>query len=263
MQGKITLNSIINDKVSGSSELLEMLNDYLLQNADNFPKMKRDLYRIKNEIRGFAAINNYIRKIDKLITSGDKKTIKTFLTRFNSGKIDSYTDIYNKANSYLSKFDNILTLSNSKTLLEVIKLWSKSNNKLEITVCESGPKNEGVIFAKALAKENIKINLITDASMSDYIAKVDAVLVGADIILGNGNVINKTGSRNAAIICRYFGKPFIVLATKDKFTNKRIYKPGLEKPGEILNGNIKNIKVYNYYFEEIDKSLITKVFTEE
>jgi methylthioribose-1-phosphate isomerase len=88
------------------------------------------------------------------------------------------------------------------------------------------------------------------------------VIVGADIILENGNVVNKTGSRNAAIICRHFHKPFIVLATKDKFVNKKFYKSNQENPGEILSKRNKNIEVNNYYFEEIEKALVTRIITD-
>ena len=262
MKSKITLKSIINDKVSGSSEILEKLNNYLLRNSDNIPKLKNDLDKIKEEITGFAAINNYIHNIDSIIKNGNKKKLKDHLKSFRRSKSDAYYTIYNNAGSFLSKFNTILTLSNSKTLLEVFKIWSKTNKRLRIIVCESRPKNEGIILAKALAKGNIRVNLITDASMSNYIAKADAVIIGADMILKNGNIVNKTGSRNAAIMCRYFKKPFIVLATKNKFTNKKTYRPVAENSREIVNKSPENIKVYNYYFEEIEKSLITKIITD-
>ena len=261
MRNKITLKSIINNKVSGSSEILDKLNDYISQNSGNIPKLINNLSVIKEGLSGFAAVNNYIGQIEPLIKEGDTKKLKSFLIKFRPNKTEAYNNIYKNAKSLLSKFNTILTLSNSKTLLEVFKSWSAGNKKLKIIVCESRPKNEGVIFAKALAKENIEVKLITDASMSNYIAKSDAVIVGADIILKNGNVVNKTGSRNAAIICRHFKKPFMVLATKDKFVNKRFYKSKLENPREILSNRHKNIVVDNYYFEEIEKSLVTKIIT--
>jgi translation initiation factor 2B subunit (eIF-2B alpha/beta/delta family) len=262
MSRKITLKSIIGDKVSGSSEILESLNNYILQNAEDLTRLKNDLHRTKRKLKGFAGINNYIRRIEPLIDSGDTKKLKFFLNKFRLDKTEAYNKIFNKSKPCLIKYNTILTLSNSRTLLEVYKIWSRENKKLKIIICESRPKNEGVIFAKALAKENIKVKLITDASMSNYITRADAVIVGADLILKNGNVVNKTGSRNAAIICRHFKKPFIVLATKDKFANKKSYKSIQENPDEIFSSSHKNIKVSNYYFEEIEKSLITRIFTD-
>jgi translation initiation factor 2B subunit (eIF-2B alpha/beta/delta family) len=262
MNRKITLKSITSDKVSGSSDILERLNNYILQNSADILRLKNDIRRIKRTLPGFAAINSYIRRVETLINKGDKKKLYSFLYRFNAEKSEAYNRIFNKTKVYLSNSNTILTLSNSKTLLEIFRIWSRENKKLTIIVCESRPKNEGVIFAKALAKGNIKVKLITDASMSNYIAKADAVIVGADIILKNGNVVNKTGSRNAAIICRHFKKSFIVLATVDKFVNNKFYKLNQENPGEILSNSNKYIEVNNYYFEEIDKSLITKIITD-
>lgn len=262
MSTKITLKSIINDKVSGSSEILEKLNKYILQNADDTIKLRNSLSSIRKALKDFAAINSYIEKVGELIDTGNTKKLKDFINSFDAWKTEEYNNIYNKARHYFSRFNTILTLSNSKTLLEVFKIWSRKNKKLKIIVCESRPKNEGIIFAKVLAKTNIKVQLITDASISNYIAKSDAAIIGADMILKNGNVVNKTGSRNAAIICKYFKKPFIVLATKDKFVNKESYKPVLENPHELLSKNNKNIEVFNSYFEEIEKSLITKIITD-
>jgi translation initiation factor 2B subunit (eIF-2B alpha/beta/delta family) len=262
MSGKITLNSIINDKVSGSSEILERLNKYILQNTDDIHRLRKDIHGIKKTFTGFAAIDSYIKQVETLISSRDSKKLNTFLNRFNTGKNAAYERIFKNTKAYLPNLSTVLTLSNSKTLLEIFKSWSGENKKLNFIVCESRPKNEGVIFAQSLAEENIKVSLITDASMSNYIAKADAVIVGADIILKSGNVVNKTGSRNAAIICRHFKKPFIVLATKDKFANKKSYKSIQENPGEILSSSHKNIMVSNYYFEEIEKSLITRIITD-
>lgn len=262
MRHKITLKSIINDKVSGSSEILEKLNDYISQNSGNIPKLKDNLSKIKKGLSGFAVVNNYISQIETLIKDGNIKKLKSFLIKFRPDKTKAYNNIFKNAKSLLSKFNTILTLSNSKTLLEVFKSLSAENKKLKIIVCESRPKKEGIIFAKALAKEKIRVKLITDASISNYIARSDAVIVGADIILKSGNIVNKTGSRNAAIICKHFRKPFIVLATKDKFVNKKIYMPRQENPGEILSRSYKNIGVYNSHFEEIEKFLITKIITD-
>ncbi len=262
MGNRIHLKHILDDKVSGSSELLGNLNSYFLQHVAQPEKIRKDIEILKEKLPHFSAINNYIIKIGKLLDSKDTKRLKSFLKEFDKLKENSHRKIYANAKEHLSKLNNILTLSNSKTLLEVFKLWYKENKNIKITVCESRPKYEGLIFAKALAKAGIKVEVITDASVCDFVEKIDAVIIGADKILKNGNVINKTGSRNAAIICRYFKKPFIVLATKDKFTNKKTYTPIAENPGEVLNKSPENISVHNYYFEEIEKSLITKIITD-
>ena len=262
MPNKLSLNSILNDKVSGSSELLKNINCYLLQNITKPGRIKKDIITLKERLSQFSAINNYTTKVEKLLAQGDAKELKSLLKGFNKEKDFSYRKIFENAKKYLTKLNNVLTLSNSKTLLEVFKLWHKENKNLKITVSESRPKNEGIIFAKALAKAGIKVEVITDASINSFIEKTDAVIIGADKILRNRNVVNKIGSRSAAIICRHFRKPFYVLTTGDKFTADIHYKQTSEDPADILKTKENKLKVYNYYFEEIENSLITKIITD-
>lgn len=260
MSKKITIKSIVTDKVSGSSKILEKLNKYILRNADDMIRLRRDLSSIKKDLKDFAAIISYIEKVEKQIDTGNTEKFKSFLTSFDAEKTEAYNKIYNNAKRYLSKFNTILTLSNSRTLLEVCKIWANDNKELKIIVCESRPKNEGLIFAKELAKAGIKVEVTTDASISNFIEKANAVIIGADKILKNGNVVNKTGSRNAAIICKYFKRPFIVLATRDKFTNGETFTAYEQNPDEILRHSYKNLSVRNTYFEVIERSLVTKLF---
>jgi len=263
MAKKIALKSILTDKVSGSSELVVKINEYFLSNHQSIKKLESDIESIKKSLSTFEVVNSYVGKIEKYIKRKDLDGLESFLKDFPAKKDKAYRNIYANAEKFISGFNTVLTLSNSKTLLEVFKIWSAKNRRLKIIVCESRPKNEGVIFAKALAKKNIKVDLITDASMSNHIANADAVIIGADIILKNGNVVNKTGSKNAAIICKHFSKPFYVFTTMDKFTNKSTFKPEQENSGEILNKRYNNIDANNTYFEEIDKSLITNIFTDD
>ena len=262
MPNALSLKSILNDKVSGSSELLEKLNRYFLQNVTQPEKIRRNIKTLKEGLHLFSAITNYIAKVEKLLDQNNTQRLTIFLEEFDKEKNNSYSAIYNNARKDIINFNKVLTLSNSRTLLEVFKLWHKGNKNLKIIVCESRPKNEGLIFAKELAKAGTKAEVITDASISNFIEKVDAVIVGADKILGNGNLVNKTGSRNAAIICKHFRKPFYVLTTIDKFTKEDHFKQKDENPDDILKTKDKKITIYNYYFEEIERSLITKVITD-
>ncbi len=261
MERKISLKSILANKTSGSSEIMIKLNNYFLQNSKNFGRIKNELPEIKKAFSGFSMINDYIKMFEEYLV-GNKTIEMNLLLGFVPTIIRvSFKEIYENAEKYLTKFNTIVTLSNSKTLLQVFKIWSKKNKNLKVIVCESRPKKEGVILAKKLAHAGIKTELICDALLSQYILTSDAVIIGADMILENGNVVNKTGSRNAAIICKYYKKPFVVLAGLDKFTEDNIFKPRKENPDEIVKGQTKNLTVNNFYFEEVEKALVTKIFT--
>ena len=49
---------------------------------------------------------------------------------------------------------------------------------------------------------------------------------------------------------------------QDKFTKEDHFKQKNENSDDILKTKDKKITIYNYYFEEIERSLITKVITD-
>jgi translation initiation factor 2B subunit (eIF-2B alpha/beta/delta family) len=98
--------------------------------------------------------------------------------------------------------------------------------------------------------------------MGIYTKKVDIAIIGADSILKNGNVINKVGSKALALFCLEKLKPFYVVSTKSKRSKKITFKPKNEEPAEVWKKKQKNLKVSNFYFEQVDKNLITKIFTD-
>ena len=118
-------------------------------------------------------------------------------------------------------------------------------------------------MARKLSKLNISTELITEAAMAPHINKIDAALVGADVILKNGNVVNKTGSLTLAVLCKSHSIPFYVAADKQKFSYTNKFDQKEMPPEEIWRQSNPNIKITNFYFEEINKKLITKIFIDK
>jgi translation initiation factor 2B subunit (eIF-2B alpha/beta/delta family) len=95
-----------------------------------------------------------------------------------------------------------------------------------------------------------------------FVQKADAVIIGADAVLNNHNVINKTGSLALALLCKHYKKPYYVLAGKSKFVNKKRYKIVEESYDKIWKYVHPNLTTTNIPFEEIDKRLITEIISE-
>ena len=147
-------------------------------------------------------------------------------------------------------------------MINVFKLWHKKRSNLNIIITESRPANEGKLMAKELLKCDIKVNMITDAMAGIFVPKADAVIIGADAMLNNGNVTNKAGSLSLALLCRHFRIPFYVLTAKSKFVNKKQYIIKEEKPDKVWKYIDPNLTTTNIPFEEIDKRLITEIISE-
>jgi translation initiation factor eIF-2B subunit delta len=256
------LNIILDDKTSGSSEILLALNNFLKSGISNRKLINTSLSEAKKQLSHFAAINNYISTLTHLIIKNDFDKVKIYLNSVESLEDKKFERIYSKVRKELPKGKSILTISRSGTLIHIFKLWHKQKRNLKIIIPESRPSNEGKLMAKELLEAGLKVVLITDAMTGKYISGVDAVIIGADAVLKNGNIINKSGSLSLAVLCKYFKKPFYVIVTKSKFINKIKHRVVQENPEKVWNYKHPNLVTTNILFEEIDSKLITKIITE-
>lgn len=254
------LDQILSNKTLGSSELVHLLNDYFLSRQNIKIEILQSIPLIKEKLGHFEAMNSYLKKL-KLATGSEKKLLK-FLRSHSSRQKYEYEIIFKKIYPRLKNLNKIITLSRSGTVLEILKLWPHKNKNIRVVVCESRPKFEGRLTAESLAKSGIKTELITDAMMGIFISKVDAAIIGADSILKNGNVINKVGSKSLALLCKQYRKPFFVVSTKSKLSLSNKFKPKQEDQEEVFNRRMINLSVSNFYFEEVERKLITQIFTD-
>jgi translation initiation factor 2B subunit (eIF-2B alpha/beta/delta family) len=236
------LEIIVNDKVHGSSELLELIYSHFLKYKDDNKYLIKSLNRINNKLSHFPVIMNFTKEIEKIFNGRNPDNLVDYLIDFSKQQSDKYKNLFIKASKVLSKHKTVLTISHSKTLIKIFGLWKKSCPNLKVIICESRPNNEGILMADELSKFKITTEVITESMSGKVIKEVDTVILGADQILRNDNIINKTGSRMLAILAKYQKIPVYVLASSDKIVHKRI----------IINEN----------FEEIEKELITKIFTD-
>jgi len=259
MNKEAFLKSIFNDKTSGSTRLLLNLNLAVKQSMKNAGELNLIIKESKKYFRNFSAIQNYISNLESL--KRNPKGLKYFVDSFASNENSVFQVLYQNARPYIKNLKTILTLSHSKTLLEIFILWKKDNPKVRIIIAESRPNYEGRIMAEELLDHGISVEIIADASIPKSVQNADAVITGADIILQNGNVINKIGSLTAALSCKYFKKPFYVLTSKEKYSSGKKLIQQKQNPDEIWSYESPLLRISNFYFEEIDKKLITKIIT--
>ena len=255
------LGNILNDKTSGSLDLLLKVNNIIKNNYENQKVVNKIIDSIQNPLNEFQIINKYLNHIRKLNNGSNRSKLKSYLNTYFDDILNQNDIIFDKLKKLINGKNSILTLSNSKTVSEILKRYASENKKLKIFISESRPQNEGRILAKSFLNAGIKVELILDAMLPHFIPKVDAAIIGADIILKNGNVINKIGSLNAAILCKYNKKPFYVIASKEKISNQTSFKTVHKNSAEVWNYSNKKVKINNFYFEEIDKKLISKIIT--
>jgi translation initiation factor eIF-2B subunit alpha len=101
--------------------------------------------------------------------------------------------------------------------------------------------------------------------------EVDCVILGADRILKTGHVINKIGTSGVAIIAKYYGIPFYVVAPASTFDLKTkvddvIIEERDHKEVSTINGKLiipENTEVINPAFDITPPKLISAIITEK
>jgi len=106
------------------------------------------------------------------------------------------------------------------TALAVIYAAAAQGKRLKVYADETRPVLQGARLTMwELMQEGIDATLITDNTSASVFAagKIDAVIVGADRIAANGDVANKIGTYNVAVLAAHHGVPFYVAAPRSTF----------------------------------------------
>ena len=101
------------------------------------------------------------------------------------------------------------------TALGVIRSAASQNALRRVFVPETRPLLQGArLTAWELAKDGIPFTIIVDAAVGSVLRRgiVDAVIVGADRIAANGDVANKIGTYQHAVLAHENDVPFYVAA---------------------------------------------------
>lgn len=206
--------------------------------------------------------------------------------------VESCRKIGEYGNSLIKNKNNIETHCNAGwlafvdygTALSPIYKASKSGKAVFVYVDETRPRNQGAkLTAWELYNEGIPHMIIPDSAGACLMAngKVDMVIVGADRIAGNGDVANKIGTLERAIVAREFGIPFYVAAPTSTFDLKCATGAAIpieyRDPNEVLyqkgigaGGKLEEILVcspdssaFNPAFDVTPAKYITAIITEK
>jgi len=109
------------------------------------------------------------------------------------------------------------------TALSPIYYAKNAGKKIFVYVDETRPRSQGArLTAWELKNENIPHVIVPDNAGAYLMSKgkVDLMIVGADRIAANGDVANKIGTFEKAVIAKEFGVPFYVAAPTSTFDDK-------------------------------------------
>lgn len=193
-----------------------------------------------------------------------EKSILGFLEVLKNKRIEQAREM----SQYLNEGDRVLTHCNISGQMPLVGEFAKKSGKnIEFFATETRPYLQGSrLTAWELQRAGFDVTLISDNMVAQimYEKKVNKVIVGADHLAQNGDIANKIGTYQIAILAKHFGIPFYVLcppASRVK-TGKDIaieVRPEIELlEYQGLKLAPKGVKGYYPAFDVTPNSLITK-----
>ncbi len=159
------------------------------------------------------------------------------------------------------------------TALGVIRSAWYEKRLDRVFASETRPWLQGLrLTAWELTEDDIPVSVIIEGAASSLFAqmKIDWVIVGADRICANGDVINKVGTNNLAVMAQHYGVSMMVVApmtTVDMVTESGD-QVEIEQRGqdEILGQyytDQSRVDAWNPVFDVTPASLVTAIVTEK
>jgi methylthioribose-1-phosphate isomerase len=161
------------------------------------------------------------------------------------------------------------------TALGVIRAAHEAGKKIKVIADETRPWLQGLrLTAFELMEDGIPVTVIADSAAGSLMrqGKVDLVITGADRIAANGDVANKIGTYQVAVLARENKIPFYVaapLSTIDLRIKSGDRIPVEERDSTEISHfrNIRvgppGVKVFNPAFDVTPGKYVTGIITEK
>ena len=161
------------------------------------------------------------------------------------------------------------------TALGVVQHLGELDKVEKVWVDETRPYLQGArLTAYELVKLGLPHNIVVEGAASYLMREglIDAIFTGADRIVANGDTANKVGTSNLAILAKYYGIPFYIVAPSSSFDLDTPNGSGIEielRPEEEIT-QIKGHQIsplesraFNPSFDVTEGKLITGIISEK
>ncbi len=134
---------------------------------------------------------------------------------------------------------------------------------------ETRPLLQGArLTAWELSQAGIDVTLLCDNAAASLMAagEIDLVLVGTDRVTNNGDVINKIGTLNLAVLAWHFKVPFYVACPSSTFDPNTARGKDVtiehRDANEVVNTRTAQVPAYNPAFDVTPAGLVTGLVTD-
>ncbi len=238
---------------------VEEMSAALLQMARDLQQQRPSMAPIQN------LVQQWIVQFSRATPSSPKAvevSARQISRQLSEQSLQALSQIASYALKLIGEGATIMTHSSSSSVFRCFELLS--HKKVKAIVTESRPGREGHRLARALADLGISSHYITDAQMGLFIGQANLVLVGADTLLADGSLVNKSGTYLLALAARDHNIPFYTCCERLKYSPLLPESVELESKSatEIAPPVSPLITPHNIYFDVTPAELISGYITE-
>ncbi len=161
----------------------------------------------------------------------------------------------------------VLTHCHSSTVTRMVAKAKADGKNFSVICTETRPAFQGRITAQEMVDLDIQTMFIVDSAARSYMGNVDLVVVGADAITSEGNVVNKVGTSTVAVLANEARKPFYVVSELLKFDPQTLYgeceKIEQRNPSEVWKEAPEKLSVRNPAFDVTPNRYVHGIICEE
>jgi len=161
----------------------------------------------------------------------------------------------------------VFTHCHSSTVTRMIAKAKADGKEFSVICTETRPAYQGRITAREMVELGIQTMFIVDSAARSYMGEVDLIVVGADAITSEGNVVNKIGTSSIAVLAQEARKPFYVVSELLKFDPETLFgayeRIEQRSPSEVWNEAPEKLFVRNPAFDVTPSRFIHGIICEE
>jgi len=247
-------------KAKSKKELLRELSEakaVLFASRETEPLMRNAVRWITSQVERSG--KDKVEELTKVVSSVSQQFLKNLE--------DSKEKIAQIGAKRIKNDSVVLTHCHSSSVTHLLKEAKRDGKSFEVICTETRPFFQGRLTAKEMSELGVKTTLIVDSAARFFMNQVDLVIIGADAITSQGNVINKIGTSMIALVAHEARTPFYVVSELLKFDPATMYgdyeRIEERSTKEIWEEPPKNLIIRNPAFDVTRRDFIHGIICEE
>jgi ribose 1,5-bisphosphate isomerase len=236
---------------------LEEARQTLFASRETEPLMRNAIRWVISQVED--SDERHVTELTNLVTASSQR----FQTNLASSK-ERIAEIESKR---IYEGTTIFTHCHSSTVTYMLAKAKAAGKTFGVVCTETRPAFQGRITAKELVDLGFQTTFIVDSAARSFMHDVDLIVVGADAITSEGNVVNKIGTSAIAVLAQEARKPFYVVSELLKFDPATLYgeyeKIEERNRDEVWKEAPVELKVRNPAFDVTPRDLIHGIICEE